>query len=88
MTDNNLEERVSNTTHVRKGYDVNWTRLEGVVAVGTLLASFMWFLGMSIGMAIGFGFGIVLLLDFIRELIFGSSRNATPRPDSPALARH
>ncbi|WP_306059379.1 hypothetical protein [Natronococcus wangiae] len=55
-------------------YAVNWTRLEGIVAVGVLLTSFVWFLGMPTGMAIGVGFGIVLLLDFVRSLLFDTGR--------------
>lgn len=74
MSDENKVETISSTTHVREGLDVNWTRLEGIVAIGALLTSFIWFLGMPTGMAIGVGFGIVLLLDFIRHLIFGPSR--------------
>lgn len=60
-------------------HDVNWTRLEGVIAAGALLASFVWFLGMPTGMAVGVGFGAVLLLDFLRSLLFDGARSRRAR---------
>ncbi|WP_129116090.1 hypothetical protein [Halegenticoccus tardaugens] len=60
-------------------FDAPWTRVEGVLAVGALLTSFIWFLGMPTGMAIGVGFGLVLLLDFFRALIFDSARSSGSR---------
>ncbi len=74
MTDETTTETVVQTPQWRKTFGVNWTRVEGVLGVGALLTSFIWFLGMPTGMAIGVGFGIVLVLDVVRALIFNSSR--------------
>lgn len=74
MTDEYTAETDADGTHDRIAHGTNWTRLEGVVAVGALLASFLWFLGMPTGLAIGVGFGVVLLLDFLRSLIFDEAR--------------
>jgi hypothetical protein len=62
-------------------------RVEGVLAVGALLTSFIWFLGMPTGMAIGVGFGLVFLLDFIRALIFDSARSSGSRLTPPELTK-
>lgn len=80
MTNETKTEIHSGSASGRTGLDVRWTRVEGVLAVGALLTSFIWFLGMPTGMAIGVGFGLVLLLDFIRALIFES-----PPPDQNHL---
>lgn len=74
MTDETTAEPVVQTLQGRKISDVNWTRVEGVLGVGALLTSFIWFLGMPTGMAIGVGFGIVFVLDVVRALIFTSSQ--------------
>lgn len=84
MTTGHTDE--TNSTHVSVGDTVNWTRLEGVVAVGALLTSFIWFLGMPTGMAIGIGFGTVLLLDFLRSMLFDEAR--TDRADLTAREGH
>jgi hypothetical protein len=68
------------STGVSGADTLDWTRLEGIVAVGALLATFLWFLGMPTGMAIGVGFGVVLLLDFLRSLLCNGTR-----PDRPDL---
>lgn len=73
MTDENTARTGVTAADGRSIANVDWTRLEGVLAVGALLTSFIWFLGMPTGMAIGVGFGTVLLLDFVRSLIFDSS---------------
>lgn len=75
MTDETMAETVAENPSRRTTIGISWTRVEGVLAIGALLTSFIWFLGMSTGMAIGVGFGIVLLLDFIRALIFESSQS-------------
>lgn len=74
MTNEHTEDTNPKSAHVSRDYTVNWTRLEGILAVGALLTSIIWFLGMPTGMAIGVGFGIVLLLDFLRSLIFDAAR--------------
>lgn len=73
MTDETESETVPKNAPRWNVKDIPWTRVEGVLAVGALFTSFIWFLGMPTGMAIGVGFGTVLLLDFIRSLIFGPS---------------
>lgn len=88
MTDETTAETVAAHDTERRGIDVPWTRVEGVVAVGALLTSFIWFLGMPTGMAIGVGFGTVLLVDFIRALIFGSSRSDRDTLGVREIARH
>lgn len=74
MTNETVTETVGSTARAQKGVDVNWTRLEAVVGLGAVLTSFIWFLGMPTGMAVGVGFGIVLLLDVGRSLIIESSK--------------
>lgn len=75
MTGENTTETVVQTPQGQKIFDVNWTRVEGVLGIGALLTSFIWFLGMPTGMAIGVGFGIILVLDLVRALIFNSSQS-------------
>lgn len=79
MTNQNMAEHQEKAVDLRRSVGVNWNRLEGVLAVGALLTSFIWFLGMPTGMAIGVGFGIVLLLDFARSLIFDSASSDRSR---------
>lgn len=79
MTDNTANETLAGRT----ARHVNWTRVEGIVGGGALLTSFLWFLGMPIGMAIGVGFGVLLLLDFVRALLFGASPADRQRPTTP-----
>ncbi len=86
MPDENSAETVFNPA-AHEGSNVNWTRIEGVVGVGALLTSFLWFLGMPTGMAIGIGFGTILLLDFIRQLLFGSSRAEHTHLSTPERPR-
>lgn len=74
MSNTNVTESVPITEFGRKVLGVNWTRVEGVLGLGALLTAFVWFLGMPTGMAIGFGFGVVFVLDVIRDAIFGSSK--------------
>lgn len=87
MTDESRSETVAENVARRTSIDIPWTRVEGVLAVGTLLTSFVWFLGMPTGMAIGVGFGIVLLLDFIRALIFESSRSNRAKLNVKEISR-
>lgn len=87
MTDENMTETVAKTSYELERFDINWIRVEGVLGIGALITSFIWFLGMPTGMAIGVGFGIVLFLDFIRSLIFGSSRSNRSEHDMPEIAR-
>lgn len=88
MTDETMTETGAENASRRTGIDIPWTRLEGVLAGGALLTSFVWFLGMPTGMAFGVGFGIVLLVDFARAVIFGSSRVDREPLSRHELARH
>lgn len=88
MTDENTSETVETNVPPRTGIDIPWNRVEGVVAVGALLTSFIWFLGMPTGMAVGVGFGIVLLLDFIRSMIFESAESDRDHFSLEEVARH
>lgn len=88
MTEETPTETVVQTPERWKMIDVNWTRVEGVIGVGALLTSFIWFLGMPTGMAIGVGFGIVLVLDVVRALIFGSSRPSPSEPSTTEFTQH
>lgn len=87
MTDENVSETVAKSSHRQGRFNINWTRIEGVLGVGALITSFIWFLGMPTGMAIGVGFGIVLLLDFIRSLIFDSARSDRFEHGTQKIAR-
>lgn len=88
MTDETTTETVAQTSQGRRTSDVDWTRVEGVLGVGALLTSFVWFLGMPTGMAIGVGFGIILVLDVIRALIVGSSRSDRSELSTLDSTRH
>lgn len=88
MPDKTKTETYMRSASKRSGIGIPWNRVEGVLAVGALLTSFIWFLGMPTGMAIGVGFGIVLLMDFIRALIFGSSIHDQSQLDTQELNRH
>ena len=88
MTDETTTETAAQTPRGRKTFNINWTRVEGVLGVGALLTSFIWFLGMPTGMAIGVGFGIILVLDVIRALIFSPSRREHSDLGTPEFSRH
>lgn len=88
MTDETTTETAVQIPWGRKTFNINWTRVEGVLGVGALLTSFIWFLGMPTGMAIGVGFGVVLVLDVVRTLIFNSSRRDHSDFDTPEFSRH
>lgn len=88
MIDENVADIAAALAPGRRGFDVNWTRVEGVAGGGALLTSFVWFLGMPTGMAFGVGFGLVLLLDFVRALIFDTPWTDRSELDAPAVARH
>lgn len=87
MTDESMTETTGKNSSGQAIFGIPWTRVEGVLAVGALLTSFIWFLGMPTGMAIGVGFGLVLLLDFIRALIFDSARSSGSRFTPPELSK-
>lgn len=88
MTDDTVTESAAPATRGRETSNMDWTRVEGVLGVGALLTSFIWFLGMPTGMAIGVGFGIVLVLDVIRALILGSSQPDRSDVSITEFARH
>lgn len=88
MPDESTIEAVAQTSQGWKTFDVNWTRVEGVLGTGALITSFIWFLGMPTGMAIGVGFGLVLVLDVIRSLIFDSSQSDRSDLNRPEFTRH
>lgn len=87
MADNPKTENYVGSASKRSGPGIPWNRVEGVLAVGALLTSFVWFLGMPTGMAMGVGFGIVLLLDFIRALNFDSAGSSGSRFAPPELSK-
>lgn len=87
MTDEIMAETAAKNASRWTRFDIPWTRIEGVLAIGALLTSFIWFLGMPTGMAIGVGFGTVLLLDFVRALIFDSAQPSGSQFTPPELSR-
>lgn len=87
MTDEATTETTVQTPRGRKPFNINWLRVEGVLGVGALLTSFIWFLGMPTGMAIGVGFGIVLVLDVVRALLF-SFLTQSPHLGTTKFFRH
>lgn len=76
MDTEDTQEIMHRTADARHELGVNWTRLEGVVGLGALVTSFLWFLGMPAAMAIGVGFGAIFLLDVARYTIFVSSKRS------------
>lgn len=88
MTDDELNQPSTNSQRVGTGSRLNWTRLEGVVGVGTLLTTFIWFLGMPTAMAFGVGFGSILVSDFLRHLIFRDSHDRYSELDTREPVRH
>lgn len=88
MTDESTTKTVAQTSQGWKIFDVNWIRVEGILGIGALITSFIWFLGMPTGMAIGVGFGLVLVLDVIRSLIFDSSQSDRSDLNRPEFTRH
>lgn len=88
MSSETSTETVEQAAEERRGFEINWRRVEGLIGAGALFTSFLWFLGMPTGMAIGVGVGTILLVDFSRALIFDSSQSEQPYVDARDTSRY